>query len=128
MALHPWLYVLTAHPQLLASHGQAYADLALAEIATASISVRNRSVLLAATMACAVLALTLAGVALMLWAMLPDAPPRAMAVLIATPLFPLLLASGFLWLLQHRKAPDHFSRLRAQLQADIQMLRQVNTP
>ena len=70
---------------------------------------------------CAAVALVLAGVAVMLWAVTPVAPVHAPWVLLGVPLLPLAVAVVCVW-----RAPgtdNNFARLTRQVEDDLAMLR-----
>lgn len=122
--IHPLLALVATQPQLLVDHAEAYAELATAELALASAGWRRQAMWTAGLVACAVIALTLAGVALMLWAVSPPADVRAPWALWVTPLLALLLAIGC-GLAARPSADRAFDLLRQQLHADVRMLREA---
>jgi hypothetical protein len=123
--MHPLLRLIVSRPQLLADHAQAYADLAAAEFAAASVLWRRRA-LLNAVAACSLgIAVGLAGVAVMLWSVLPGAPPEALWTLIAVPLGPLLVAVGCLVAARTGSNGAVFGGMRGQLLADLALLREA---
>ncbi len=122
--IHPLLALVATQPQLLVDHAEAYAELATAELALASAGWRRQAIWTAGLVACAVIALTLAGVALMLWAVSPPADVRAPWALWGTPLLAVLLA--IVCGLAARPSADRaFDLLRQQLHADVRMLREA---
>lgn len=123
--LHPVLHLLATRPQWLAEHAEAYAELAAVEFGDAAAAGR-RSVLLGAAALCAGgVAATLAGVALMLWAAMPELPPRTAWLLWATPALPLGLALLAVLAQQRWKPQARFVELRRQLQTDLALLREA---
>ena len=122
--IHPLLALVATQPQLLTDHAEAYAELATAELALASAGWKQQAMWTAALLACAVIALALAGVALMLWAVSPPADIRAPWALLAAPLLPLLMAV-VCWLAARPSADRAFNLLRQQLHADLRMLREA---
>lgn len=123
--MHPLLRLVVSRPQLLADHAQAYADLAAAEFAAASLLWRRRMLLNTVALCSLCVAVVLAGVAVMLWSMLPQAPPDALWTLIVVPLCPLLLAVGCLAAARAGSAGESFAGMRAQLLADLALLREA---
>ena len=125
---HPALHLLATHPQWLAEHAAAYAQLAGAELDDATSLWGRRLWLGGLTMCALMVAATLGGVALMLWAVTPELPaPRAWALL-AAPALPLALAGvGWLALRRLRQGPLFFV-LRQQWQTDAALLRQTAGP
>lgn len=122
--IHPLLALAATQPQLLIDHAEAYAELASAELALASTGLRQRVVWAVGCLACVVIALALAGVALMLWAVSPPADIRAPWALLVAPLLPLLLAIGC-GLAARPSADRAFHLLRQQMHADMRMLREA---
>lgn len=124
---HPLLHLLVTQPALVADHAAGYADMLGQEWGVASGTWRKRILLCAAGFCCAIVALVLAGVALMLWAtglMAPDAQPW---VLLVTPLVPAVGAfvCGLAWRAQGRTVA--FKNIMVQMRADATILRQVCT-
>ncbi|CAD5365907.1 conserved hypothetical protein [Rubrivivax sp. A210] len=126
--LHPVLHLLATRPAWLAEHAEAYADLGAAELADASAQC-TRVLLLGALSLCALgVAATLAGVALMLWALAPAMAERAAWLLLATPALPLALALAGLVAQRRAQRGPLFLLLRQQLQADLMLLREAGAP
>jgi hypothetical protein len=123
--LHPLLLLATTQPQLLADHAEAYAELVAAEIGTVSAAWKRRAVLNGVALCCMGVAAVLAGVALMLWAVIPVAGIQAPWALVAAPLLPLAVTVACLWAAQSGGDAGGFDKLRQQVKADIVMLREV---
>jgi uncharacterized membrane protein YqjE len=70
----------------------------------------------------------LAGGALMIWATVPENAVRMPWVLIATPMVPCIGAIVCLRRLQRKDHPPAFAKVRRQVAADLQMLREGNAP
>lgn len=126
--LHPVLHLLATRPAWLAEHAEAYADLASAELADATAQCGRALLLGALTLCAAGVAVALAGVALMLWAVTPQLPERAAWVLLATPVLPLGLALAGLAVQRSARRGAMFLVLRQQLQADVLLLREATLP
>jgi hypothetical protein len=77
--MHPFLNLATSRPQLLLHHAAAYAELAQAELGGVAARVKKQAVLGVVGGVLLVVALVLAGVALMLCALLYVAPNPALA-------------------------------------------------
>jgi uncharacterized membrane protein YqjE len=124
--LNPALHLLATRPQWLAEHALAYAELASVELGEVTARARRTLLLGMFTLLCLLLGLGLAGVALMLWAVVePELSQRTLWVLGATPGLPLAGALfGGLALAREREG-GRFLVLRQQLQADLQMLREL---
>lgn len=128
ITLQPLLHLLSAQPQLLVDHAQAYADLAADELGRSSARWKRRALLQAAALCAALVAAVLAGVALMLWSLVPATQLQSPWVLLATPLPPLALALCCGWA---GLAPDRESAwpgLRRQFQADLALWHEASAP
>lgn len=125
--MHPLLTLLATQPQLLADHAEAYAELLATEIEQVSTDWKRQALLTAAALCSLVVAALLAGVALLLWAVVAHDQMPAPWLLIAVPLVPVAVA---LWCrIAARTAVDRkaFSTVKQQLQADVAMLREAAT-
>lgn len=127
-SLHPLLRLLVERPQLLGEHMAAYAALATAEGSVAVATAGHRLALQLVALACGTLTAGLAGVALMLWAVLPvDVLSQAAGwVLIAVPAVP---AGTGLWLWRAARPQaglDAFAALKRQGAADLALLRELH--
>ena len=122
--MHPLLALIATRPQLLTAHAEAYAALAAAELAEARAGWQRRLLLGATALCSAGVAAVLAGVALMLWAVLLPTDGLARALLIATPLVPALLALGC-GMAARGDGRANFTVLRQQVKADLRMLREA---
>ena len=123
--LHPLLHLVATQPHLLADHAEAYAELVAAEIGTVSTFWKRRAVLNAVALCCVVTAAVLAGVAVMLWAVVPAADIRAPWALVAVPLLPAAAAAICLLAASSVRRAGGFDTLRQQMKADIVMLREA---
>lgn len=126
--MHPLLQLLATQPQLLADHVELYAELIPSEVAEATASWKRRMMLHAAALACLVITAVLAGVALMLWAVIPVLQMPAAWALFVVPLLPAAMAVGLLISAQACSKVHAFNELRQQLKADMTMLRETITP
>jgi hypothetical protein len=122
------LRLFVNQPDLLAEHAAAYAELVSTEIGTVSAVWKRRLILNAVALACFAVAVVLAGVALMLWAVVPVEHIRAPWALIVVPLLPLAGASWCLFQAQSRGEGSAFDNVRLQLKADLVMLRKASAP
>jgi hypothetical protein len=121
--LHPMVRLTMARPGLLADHVQAYTELAASELQCALARWTRLGLLRLGVLCGGVVGCLLAGVALMLWAMLPAALGQNPWVLLAVPLPPFLLA-WCCWRIASRPNPvGAFDNLRGQLVADLDLLR-----
>ena len=129
--LHPLLHLIATKPQLLADHAQVYAELAAVEVGEFSAAWKRRVAFFTVAAFCMGLAGVLAGVAVMLWSVLPVAQMQAPWALVAVPL--VLVAIGVVCLLVGRAQKKNgknsaFANLREQVKADLLMLREVSAP
>jgi len=118
------LHLIATHPQLLLEHLEAYAELAGAETGQAASTLKRGALLGAVGLGCLGIGLVLAGVALLLCAVVPVDQMPAPWALWAVPLPPILVAIGCL--LAARKPPGSaaFEHLRRQIKSDVAMFRQ----
>jgi hypothetical protein len=125
MMIHPLLRLVATQPQLLADHAEAYAGLVSEELGKTANSIKIRLVLGVVALALIGVTAVLAGVALMLWAVIPASTIQAPWALIAAPAVPLVVAI-ICGLVGMQKPPDSFADLKQQLAADLVMLREVS--
>jgi uncharacterized membrane protein YqjE len=119
------LHLITTQPQLLVEHAQAYAELVGDETRTVSTLWKRQALLNAVALCCLGVGTVLAGVALMLWAVIPAVSAQALWALLGAPLLPLAVALGC-WRAAQRPSENRaFDSVRQQLQADLQMLRET---
>lgn len=124
--LHPLLRLTLEHPHLLAEHASAYAAVLAEEAQAAATQMHSRFLLHALAGACGMLALILAGVALMLLAALPETSLRAGWVLIVVPAFPAALAITAFAMSPRAPVTSRFAALGTQAQADLALLREFD--
>jgi hypothetical protein len=123
--IHPLLRLIATQPQLLADHAEAYAGLVGEELGRVTTNWKQRAALSALALCLGGVAAVLAGVALMLWAVLPPSSLQAPWALIAAPATPAVVALVCL-LVARRPVEPRFAALRQQVSADLVMLRQVS--
>lgn len=126
--IHPVFRLAASQPLLLAEHAAAYTSLLGEELAIGSARLKRRLALQLAGAACLVVATVLLGVAVLLWASLPDAGFRAPWLFVLTPVLPAALGLWALWLAQDREEAEWFAHLRIQLAEDAALLRIPGTP
>lgn len=124
--MHPLLHLIATQPQLLAHHAEAYAELVASEIVKVSAAWKRRAMLNAMALCSLGVAAVLAGVALMLWAVIPAAQVQAPWTLIVAPLFPVAVAAWCLMMARWQGDSGLFDNLRRQVQADMSMLREAS--
>ncbi|MEY4907195.1 MAG: hypothetical protein RL260_913 [Pseudomonadota bacterium] len=122
---HALLHLITTRPQLLVDHAQAYAELAGADLDVVTGAWKRQFRLVAMALCGAAVATVLAGVALMLWAVIPAAQIEAPWALVAAPLLPALVAVWCVLAIRVGGDQQVFGNLKEQVQADLLMLRQV---
>lgn len=125
--IHPLFLLIATRPQLLADHAEAYAELVATEVGHVSAAWKRRALLYAVALGCLAVGAVLAGVALMLWAVIPVASMQAPWVLIVAPLLPVAVAVGCLLAARSPGDSSGFDSIRQQMKADLAMLREVGT-
>lgn len=121
------LRVMVQQPDVLLDHAQAYVELFEAELATLGTATARRIYVSTAMVCCIAIAVTLAGMALMLVFLLPHADAYALWALGVIPLVP--FAAGLWCVVALRSTPAvPFALLRRQITADIHMLRGATHP
>lgn len=123
VVIHPVFRLVAAQPQWLAEHAAAYASLVSEELAQSGERLRRRLALQLTAAACLLLGATLAGVALLLWASLPEAGWRQPWLFVLTPVLPLAVGLWVLRLSRGSQDAEPFVRLRLQLSQDVALLR-----
>jgi hypothetical protein len=127
--LHPLIHLIATQPQLLGSHAAAYGELISSELAVQAQTLKHRTLWGALTVCFLGVAAVLAGVATLLWAMLVPALQPVPWVVILVPLVPFVLAvvCGLLAYKPWAAQDAAFAELRRQVQADIELLRSMET-
>lgn len=126
--MHPVFRLAVAQPMLLANHVGAYASLVSEELLVCGAVIQRRLAWQCAAALSLAVAATLAGVAVLLWVLLPAAGERATWALVVTPLLPAALGLWALWRAQTPPGTPAFSRLRAQLAEDANLLARYPAP
>ena len=126
--MHPLFHLIAKRPQLLADHAEAYAGLVAAEIPRVSNAWKRKAILSAVALVGLLVGMTLAGVALMLWAVNPNLIWPAGWPLVAVPLVPIAAALVCVIAAQSASERAAFDDLRIQVKADIAMLREAAAP
>ncbi len=124
--LHALLRLVATRPQLLADHAEAYRVLACAELASAAQAWQRRIVFGVLALLGLGVALTLAGVACMLWAVQSPQPAMPPWPLLVVPLLPLLAAGACLGVVRGSNGGAGLGQLGQQLRQDLVMLREVS--
>lgn len=123
--IHPLLRLIATQPHLLVDHAEAYAELASEEFGKTANLWKRRVALTVVALFMVGVATVLAGVALMLWAVVPSAGIHAPWALVAGPLVPALIAAVCL-IKARQHPPSTFDALKRQIRADLLMVREVS--
>lgn len=126
--IYPFLHLIATQPQLLTDHVEAYAELVSDDIGVASSAWRMQAMLYAVALCSLGVGAVLAGVALMLWAVTPVANMHAPWALFVGPVLPLAVAVGCRMAARSKVTGRTFENVKAQLKADMAMLREVGNP
>ena len=119
--VHPIFSVLISRPELVVDHVAGYAALVQEEASSVGLEVAKRAIAWAVTAMALLVFLVLAGVAVMLGAMLGEFH----WALVITPAIALVVAVVAFNIARQRLSAKAFTELRAQLDADAQALRTV---
>ncbi len=124
--IHPLLHLIATKPQLLGDHVEAYAELVGAEVGATSKMWISRIVFYAVSLFLLSAGLIFAGVALMLWAVVPPDNMNWPWLLIVVPVVPLI--AGVFCIMKARANADRqpFETVKKQLSEDMAMLRDVS--
>jgi len=120
----PLLRAIADEPGALVDHATAYADLAGDELQRIGQGWSRRLAWLIAAGAAALAALVLAGIALLLWAMLPAPDAARQWLLWAVPLVPAMLAVVAIAAARQSTHQPAFAELRGQLRQDLELVRE----
>lgn len=121
--MNPLLTLLATQPQLLAEHLQGYSALLNEELRLASQRWWRQVLLQVAIFCCLSVAVTLGGVAVMLWATAVALPEHALWALWASPMLPLAIAVVCLLMARQPAGTESFANLSRQINADMALLR-----
>ncbi|NUZ05075.1 phage holin family protein [Piscinibacter koreensis] len=125
--IHPLLRLLVKQPRLLTEHVEAYAHLVGDEVSKVSTMWIMRIVLYVTGGVMALLGLIFVGVALMLFGAVPWSDMEHGWLLIVVPLVPLVGAALCIWRARAPSKHDVMTTVKAQLNADMAMLREVGS-
>ncbi len=126
--IHPLLRLAATEPHLLGDHVEAYAALVGEEVSRASTSWMMRIGLYLVALAMLGVGLVLVGVALLLAATLPASDYPATWALIVVPITPFVIAAVCILVARAKPITSAFDKIKAQLNADMSMLREVSAP
>ena len=125
--MHPLLRIIGTDPHLLLDHAEAYAALISADAGSTVREWTLRIAWVAAAFLCVFVSVILLGVAVMLWTVTPGGTSHTAAVLGGVALAPLCPAVVCAVAARAQSSTQRFENLQRQLQADLQMLREINT-
>lgn len=123
--MHALFHLIATRPQLLAEHAEAYAALVSTEVPRISAAYKRSAWLAALSLGSLGAGMVLAGVAVMLWAITPEALLRAPWALVAVPALPLLAGVACALAARRGRERGAFDNLRQQVNADIELLREA---
>lgn len=126
--IHPLFTKLATQPGLFVEHAGAYAELAGAEVRAYGASWQRRATLTAIASLCALLALLLTGVAVMLAASLPLSQMPAPWLLWAVPAGVWMLCLACAALAWRTRVQPVFNGLRDQWAADVALFHEAENP
>ncbi|MBC7707547.1 MAG: phage holin family protein [Rhodoferax sp.] len=124
--MHPLFHLIATRPQLLFEHLESYAELVGAEMGIVTERWKRSVILNVVALCLLIVGVGLAGVALMLWAVVPGSQMQATWALIAVPLPPLVIAAGCLLAARGSSETRAFDHLRRQVSEDMAMLREAD--
>lgn len=124
--MHPLLHLIVKQPQLLSEHAEAYVELFGEELGMATTQWKRRATLSAIGAFSASVGIVLAGVALMLWAVVPADTMNSPWALLVVPLVPVAAAVACFVMARQRPETQAFDNMRRQLREDVAMFREAN--
>lgn len=121
--IHPIFITLAKQPRLFMEHADGYASLAMAEVDALRIHWQSKAVFGVVAGALVLMGVGLAGIAGLLYAVIPLSAMPQPWLLLAIPLVPLLIGLLLVW--QVRRSAPHaaFSTLREQVSQDLATLK-----
>jgi len=126
--IHPLFRLIAAEPQMVGDHLGAYCTLFGDELRSVTTHWSRRLVLQIAAAALLAVALGLAGVSVLLWAVTASLPADAAWALVLVPLAPVAAALLCQSAARGGSPAANFVAMRRQIDADMQMLREATTP
>lgn len=125
--IHPLIRLAARRPELLAEHGQAYVALVGKELSQWKASLVRRAVMGVVAGVGALVSLVYIGVAVMLWGVTPEAELRSAWALFAPPVVALVVTGVAAFAaVKGISQPSVYEDIKAQVRADLAMLREVN--
>jgi len=124
--IHPLLQLIATKPHLLGDHVHAYTELIGAEVGKTSKMWISRAVYFGAAAFLLLMGLLFVGIALMLWAVVPPDEMNAPWLLILVPVVPIVAGAFCFFRAKADNKQAAFDTIKEQLQADMDMLREVS--
>lgn len=123
--MNPLLRLIATQPNLIVKHMESYARMFGAEVSSSTAAIKRRVFVGGAALLLFLLGLIFAGVALILWAGLPQVRSETSWLLLAVPGLPLALSVLFFMLLKSDSRPVALNKLKAQVKADVALLHET---
>jgi len=123
--IHPLIKLVATRPELVADHLGAYAALIGSEAKQVQSRWTVRLLLTGLALCCVGVAAVLAGVALMLWAVMPSLPAENTWALWVAPAIPAVVALVAGLVARRSPAEPAFAAVQQQFEADARMLGEV---
>lgn len=123
--LHPLLHLIATQPHLLADHAEAYAELVSDEVGKLSSGWKRQALFTTLGLVGLLVGAILAGVSILLWAVVPTADILAPWAMFVVPMTPLVLALACLLLARSPSKASAFDSVRRQVRADLLMFREA---
>lgn len=123
--LHPLLHLIATQPHLLADHAEAYAELVSDEVGKLSSGWKRQALYTTLGLVGLLVGAILAGVSILLWAVVPTADILAPWAMFVVPITPLVLALVCLLLARSPSQASAFENVRRQVRADLLMFREA---
>ena len=125
--IHPLFRLIARQPHLVVEHAQAYAALVGEQVGVAADAFKQRMVLMVVAGVLLFVGVLFAGTALMLWGA-SAGDMRAPWALFVGPLVPLVAGLGCFFAGKGKPRVSPLDKVREQMSADIEMLREVGAP
>jgi uncharacterized membrane protein YqjE len=123
--MNPLLRLIATQPNLIVKHMESYARMFGAEVSSSTAAIKRRVFVGGAALLFLLLGFIFAGVALILWAGLPQVRSETSWLLLAVPGLPLALSILFFVLLKSDSRPVAMNKLKAQVKADVALLHET---
>lgn len=124
--MHPLFHLIATRPHLLLEHMESYGELVGAEAGMVTAGWKRAAVLCAVGVCLLIAGLGLAGVALLLWAVIPTSDMPASWALWVVPLVTLGIAVACFLTARTSNETRAFDNFRRQVSEDMAMLREAD--